>query len=179
MKRTHNIEWSDILGSDNEDSGINPLVDAAKIKENLDDTPRLKYIGITMNYPRTKGFLNMNSKKQKDLYKVLWAGILNTLEIAPDNEYRFEFTKLGQVHLHGWIKVNIDKFYIMGALSDIAKAYLRMMPKKYQQFKEGELNPEYRRYRSPSICLQYYDKCGDKKDPSNIDYWMEYIKKEQ
>jgi len=176
MKKTrHNYTWSDIIGDDAEEGVLTPLVEDAKIKDHI----KIQYIGVTMNFPRTKAFLNCNSAKQKDIYVKLWHAIKNTLQVDPTNHYTFEFTKLGQVHLHGWIKVDITDFFIMGALSDIAKAYNRILPPKYKQFRENDLNTEYRRYRSPSLCLQYYDKSGSRKDPSTIDYWIEYCEKEQ
>jgi len=174
MKRKSKItseQWDEVLAGE-ENCGPHPLVEDRK-------NPGVQYMGITMNYPRTKAFLNLNSVKQKELYKKLFYNIKNTFNIEPEHEFKFEFTKHGQVHLHGYIKLDIANFYIAGALSDMSKAYLQCLPLKYRQFKEADINIEYRRFRCPSLCLQYYDKEGDINDPSTITYWKAYINKEQ
>lgn len=128
------------------------------------------YLEITLNHPQTKRFLAMNSTKQKALYCSIWNCIKNEFQLDGTSAYIYEYTKLGQVHLHGYIKLPPGNFFIAGAISDIVKRYLNLLPKKYSLYNSNNYYPEYDRYRCPSICVQY---------TNDISAWKDYMAKDQ
>lgn len=170
------------------DAEVSPLVDLGKnTGSNTGPYHGMKlaecngYIGFTLNYPRTVKFLNSNSSQQKVLYALWVRHFKNTFGPLPDNaDYKvvFEYCASGQIHCHGYLPLN-GKYFIMGALSDLAKALLSFLPPKYSQFKEGSVYPEFFRIRSAAYCLQYYSNDPTVEGPSGIEYWRRYIQKMQ
>lgn len=181
MVKKQEINYDSIIGSDSEECGeVLSLVEPRQ-NEATAESPACGYIGITMNFPRTKAFLNASSKKQKEHYYKLWFNIMNTLGFPKDSKYCYEYCKSGQIHLHGYISIH-RKCFVMGALSDLTKAYLKLLPPKHQQFRESYMYDKFSRVRCASLCLQWYEPEGehnDKDDKSSIEYWRAYIIKQQ
>lgn len=136
------------------------------------------YLEITLNYPRTAGFKNMTSDKQKGLYSRLLQLIKCTF--GPTGiercEHTFEFCKSGHVHLHASIIFVFSTIHIpIGVVSDVVKTYLNQLPKRYSVYQEGCMHIGFIRYRSPSIAVQYTSF----EDKKRIDIWNKYINKYQ
>lgn len=174
------IDWSDILGSDSDSDldcgeghlGSPPrLAPSAPPSEFQSDFSML----VTLNYPRTVGFLRASSQVQKELYKKLLHDIKNFNGMIPYNvEYVFEYCKSGQVHLHALLQYKTTQVYCIGGLiSDFVKNYLKNLPKKYSLFKEGCMFYEYQRYRAPQIAVQY-----KLTEDEYIEKWRTYMHKE-
>ncbi|AYP28727.1 MAG: putative replicase [Cressdnaviricota sp.] len=138
------------------------------------------YYGITISLPHTTAFLNMPSVKQAKQYRQIWNVIKNALGVPFDSDFSLEYNQNGQVHLHGYIQmVNTSARFVNGAISDIAKAIHLCLPKKFRNFNEKNLFPNINRYRCPSHVIQYYDPTNHNiNDPSSIEYWKAYIKKD-
>jgi len=128
------------------------------------------YLAITLNHPQTKLFLSMTSDKQKQLYGKIWNCIRVTFGMHCEHKYVYEFTQKGQVHLHGYVKMPSVNYYIAGAISDIVKKYLQLLPKRFSMFNTQHYYPEYERYRCPSICVQHF---------TDITEWAMYMNKAQ
>jgi len=176
------IDWTDVLGSDSSDDEIIE----SKARAFLGSPRQISvvptgYLGFTLNYPRTTKFINANSVQQKTLYNNWIMSFKNTLGMQNDTDcvFRFEYCKSGQVHAHGYITLYAKDYFINGAVSDFSKAVLSHLPCKHNKFKEGCMYPDMFRYKCPSVCIQHYD--ADKKDEtdkSSIEYWKQYIKKD-
>lgn len=136
------------------------------------------YLEITLNYPRTVSFLKMNSMRQKVLYIKIWSHIRATLNqysiIFRHCDYEFEYCKTGQIHLHGYIPVYEDKYFIEGIISDVVKRYLEGLPRKYSKFNEKNMYPELHRYKCPSICVQH-DNLSDPIESDRFERWKQYM----
>lgn len=136
------------------------------------------YLEITLNYPRTVSFLKMSSVKQKILYIKIWSHVRATLNhpdvIMRHSDYEFEYCKTGQIHLHGYIPVYTEKYFIEGIISDVVKRYLEGLPKKHSKFNEKNMYPEFHRYKSPSICVQH-DNMSDPVESDRFDRWKKYM----
>lgn len=170
---TQDFDWGKILESDSE-SEAGEVPSLVEPRQNP-----IAHYGITINHPRTKKFLNLDSRGQQILYNRIWYNIKNTLGIPIESDFAFEYCESGQVHLHAYVSIQ-TKHFINGAVSDLAKSVHRQLPKKYEQFKEGQMYPKYHRYKSPSHVIQYYDdELHDVNNRASIDYWRAYIKKQQ
>lgn len=163
------IKWDDYLIEPELCSTI-PLV--------VEQSPYSGYIAVTLNYPRTPQFLKYNQAQQCRFLKNIFNGVVHGYEsLILDSNMTFEHCKTGQIHLHGVIKLQ-GKYFIAGAISDIAKAFKKFIPtgRKYthvRYFNERSYNPVYERYRDAYICLQHFDPY-DKRIPE----WETYINKE-
>jgi len=172
-----NIDWADILESGSEtESEPCAVLDSTRQNNGVNN---ISHYGITINYPRTTKFLNLDSRGQQILYNKVWHNIVNTLGVPIDSKFTFEYCQSGQIHLHGYISIN-SKHYIYGAISDLAKAIHRQFPGTRKNYKEGALMPLFKRYRFPGLCIQYYDDYDSNADPkANFSHWKKYIEKEQ
>lgn len=159
-----------LLVADPQHPAVRPLT-----QKDIDDTGALVmnggFIQVTLNHPRTKTFLNMSSHQQKELYAKIFRVLKNTITIDPHSDYTFEYCKSGQVHLHGFIQIPDEKrVFVLGAISDVAKKYLSLLPGSHSNFNERNMYGKFLRYRSPSICLQYAMENNS---------WLEYMNKAQ
>lgn len=127
---------------------------------------------ITLNYPRTASFIKKLSGEQQRMYIKMWDILKCSCGMPMASGVKFEYCKSGHVHLHGYLIPSMTTYYIIGYISDLVKSYLRMLPKKYQQYNEKCMFSGYYRYRSPSICVQYND------DPERFKTWYNYIHKD-
>lgn len=140
---------------------------------------RMVAFELTLNFPHTQAWLNATVMKQRGLYERLLKYIQETW--GPYNclwcERAFEFTKKGQVHLHALLYYTVEPYYTdVGLINDIVRTFLRELPRKYSRFKEEYVYPDLKRYKSPSICLQYRDPY---EDTGKLAEWLKYIYKDQ
>lgn len=140
------------------------------------------FIEITFNYPRTALFLKMTSEYQKKLYSRLYHKVIDRYQISTqnfDSHYVFESCKSGQIHCHCRVMFDIGNMHFpLVLLSDIAKAYLNLLPKKYSKFNEANMYSQYNRFRCPSICLQLRSSHED-DFKERVDLWLAYMQKSQ
>lgn len=169
------IDYSDIIGSDfdteSEHCEVPLLVEPRKIQG---------YLGFTLNHPRTVKFLNASSTVQKKIYTLWVLDFKNTFGITSqdDIEICFEYCQSGQIHLHGYMKVQKNGF-INGFVSDLTKSILKYLPNKYFKYSEASLHPSFHRYRCPSVVVQWYDSDETIEGKGGISHWKTYIKKQQ
>lgn len=130
-------------------------------------------IEITLNYPRTSGFVKMVSRKQKQMYLKIWDVIKCACGIPLESKCVFEYCKSGHVHLHGYLIPSVENYYVLGYIADIVKTYVNMLPKKYSIYNDKCMFSEFLRYRSPSICVQY------NKSDVRFNEWLNYLNKQQ
>jgi len=132
---------------------------------------------ITMNYPRTSAFVLATSERQKKIYAELWRktiAVFDSLTITK-SRYIYEYCKSGHVHLHGYIDIELEKFYPVGGIADLVKTYLNLLPKKYQKYIDSKMSAEWARYRDNNICVQYVEIDNKQR----IHDWETYINKYQ
>lgn len=151
----------------------NPL---ENLDSNTDREDRYR-LEITLNYPRTAKFLRMTELEQKAHYRN-W--IDDSLEIYKGRiekaDIFFEKCRSGLFHVHMSITmVSTKTFYIFGLISDVVKEFVFRLPKRYAKFDVLNYNCLFRRYRCPSICIQYVE--GD--DQIRCLHWEAYIRKDQ
>lgn len=175
-----NVNYSDIVGSGSDsDSDVHPIVKMKKsVVQSLVELRKNYTFAITINHPRTIPFLNVDSNKQRQLYANIWNNIAYPLNII-EKDYRFEFCKSGQVHMHCIVLYNFNKSgNVCGLISDIVKSFLPYLDadckrKKREGFKESSMYPQYCRYKSPALCVQYLE------DTAAIEKWCVYMQKDE
>lgn len=151
--------------------GAPSLVEPRPHDSTLEAVPKYGCLEITLNYPRTSAFVAKPSLKQKELYIRIWNIIKCACGIPLYSNITFEYCKSGHIHLHGYIIPSISTYYIIGYISDIVKAYLSLLPKKYQRYVDTHMYSEFNRYRGPSICVQYNN------DVERFKTWEAYMRK--
>lgn len=161
------------------DTRMDTRMDKCKSKER-NDLPYISVFGgyllITMNYPRTKSFVNKTSTEQKKLYSKLFQTLEGINFLTNNSKYIYEYCQSGHIHLHGYVEMNVEtKGSPIGAVADVVKRYLSMLPKKYQTYNDKSMFSEYIRYRCPSICVQYIFK----DDVEGLKQWETYMNKFQ
>lgn len=169
-KKAHDVELDEII--DNSEIDVASYMEATSNSGYHSEC----FIEITLNYPRTQTFLNKNSTQQQALYCKLWNRVKNARCVTALQEagHVYEYCKSGQVHMHGYMRLKYDRpHFVFGVISDIVKSYLNCLPKRYQNYSERHLHYEYKRYRCPSICVQYRDI----DDKERIDLWHKYMRK--
>lgn len=166
------FEWGEILAnSDNESEGAG---DSFSSPSPPAKRPITGYLMITLNHPPTRLFEQAPSHVQKQIYSKQWHQIKNTFGIPDECQYVFEYCKSGRVHLHGLISLHCDRYFVMGAVSDMAKAYLNLLPRRYEEFKSRCCYPDFSRYRSPQITVQHAEATS-----AYVDEWRIYMQKQQ
>lgn len=139
--------------------------------------PVRAHLEITITHPPTTKWLNMMSLEQIKYLSRIWDNIIPVCGMAHVKEsgHVFEFHKNGHAHLHGYIILEFDKpFSPYGLVADYAKAVLKQMPKKYINYNDNYMTPEWIRYKCPSVCVQYIN---DDERPYRITEWISYLKK--
>lgn len=141
-------------------------------------TPNFTAIGghllLTISLPPTKMFLKKTSDQQKQVYRKLWHFVADTFK-KRDSGFVFEYTEHGRIHLHGYISLDMTERFIIGVVCDLAKGIIKYIPGKDNQFLEKRYFPQYYRYRSPAVCIQF---CTE-EDIVQRDKWFSYMNKEQ
>lgn len=132
---------------------------------------------ITLNYPRTTAFVNAIATKQKRMYSDWWRkGIaILGIENIKHSGMMFEYCKTGHIHLHGYVFLDEVKIYPVGGIADLSKTFLSFLTKKYRKYCDHNLYPEYGRYRSPAVVVQYRYK----SETARAREWLDYITKNQ
>jgi len=142
----------------------------------LDSNATEFYIELTMNHPRCKGWDNLISTRQFNLYLKKLNDIKNCLGFNNLGivDYGFEVSKDGHFHCHALLHSTCAKVHFpLGVVSDIVKTYLSSLPKKYQKYYNSNMYDKYRRYHGPGICVQYQDSSNKER----IKEWLNYINK--
>jgi len=138
------------------------------------------FIEVTLNHPRSKLFLSCTSDLQKKLYLKLWHYMIKPYQLSCKGfecDYVWEACKSGQLHLHGWMKIDIGNMvFPLVLISDIVKRYLNKMTVRYRDFKEANMHEQYKRYRCPSIVIQLRDSHDDNYD-ERVSKWKLYLTK--
>lgn len=161
--------------------GSGPPDDMTSLPEILDPKRDYCVLEVTLNYPRTQSFKNMRNERAKLLYKMLFRDIIHTYGpngFDPERtRYTYEVCQSGYLHLHGIIYFKIPQRYsVTGLICDCVKTYLADLPRKYGKFSEHFLFPQFNRYRSPSITIQWDHLIDDFK---RVQQWETYIDKEK
>lgn len=170
-----NFNYDDIIGGSSSDSEEE---NNKSIVSSLVETMRNYTFAITINHPRCPIFLNVDSFKQKLIYMKVWGRMAYMCNVLERN-YTFEYCQSGQIHLHGIVTYQFDQVgSILGLISDIVKSFLPYLgigvkANSVEGFKERNMFPQYMRYRSPSLCIQFLET--DKA----INDWNIYMQKEQ
>lgn len=164
MNKNHSGSWADLV----------PCERSAKIEDSV--FPSIGgFIEITITYPHNLKYLRLNSEKQKLLLAAIFRNVICAIPniLHFNSQYEFEYTKTGQIHLHGFLELtNSAKVYSIGVVSDMAKALQASMPKKYNKFQECCLYTQYCRYKSHQGVIQYRAT-----DDEHIPIWRSYIVK--
>lgn len=125
------------------------------------------FLEVTLNHPRTKTFMNIDSYTQRRCLRNLFLKVCGTYDCT--HTHVFEFCKDGQIHLHGFIHIHTEGL-VVGAIQDIAKVFLR----SFRQFNHKDyFNAEWLRFRSPAICIQYRENEAEQLS------WIAYMNKHQ
>lgn len=125
------------------------------------------YYQITINHPRSARFKKMLSSKQKNhLLSIFQIPIKHFKDHVKDSDYVFELCQDGQIHLHGWYNLEFEKEIPHIILNDIAKLLHSCIKYKKIEYSEKNFFPQYDRYRSAPICVQY------KTDNSEYENYM-------
>ena len=132
---------------------------------------------FTITHPHNVSYLNMTSEQQKrKLARILQIAVSALPVMYQDErEISFEFDSHGQIHAHAWQTYLPFKHYPIGVISDVAKAVLSGMPKKYNKFKDNCLNGEWGVYKDAPIKIKY----DPLENNPRVDEWKAYCGKLQ
>ncbi len=134
------------------------------------------YVEITLNYPRTTAFIKETTIKQRKRYASYLDIIRCTFGLHNCTEYetQYETCQSGHIHSHSLFKYEFPTAHFpRGVIADIVKTYLALLPKKYQLYKDCNMDLKYNKYKSPAICIQYIDST----DTNRISVWEKYMRK--
>lgn len=142
---------------------------------NLMREPHKSLIEFTINCPPSKTMTE--EKYNKIICKFRAAlqhrpGLTDVLE-KQTIRYYFETCKSGKLHLHGCIEVKDHFYVIQGLVKVTTECLLSAIDKRLSLNWENNYYQNFKRYRSPTICLQY--SC----DPERITQWNTYMLKSQ
>lgn len=161
----------------NSEKNIGVVVSLGTTTPNPSDTAtddQCRTIEITLTHPPNSGWLNALSKKHKEFYFDAFGLIcryVRELGDIKEKDIFIEYHKNGLPHCHGFISfIPKVKYFIEGMLTDIAKLYLKLLPKKYQGFKQSFLKQNPHRIYCPPINANYFE------GPVRTE-WRNYIKK--
>lgn len=136
------------------------------------------FIEITITHPETISWLKMSSEKQKKKLGLIFRYGISAIPSIyhASSMCKFEFSRRGQVHCHAYLDISDAlKLYPIGVVSDIAKAILENMPKKYSKFVTANIHGGWCRYKSPQCVVQYRYL----SEEDRIVKWSAYMKKLQ
>lgn len=139
------------------------------------------FLRITISYPHVAKFLRLPSEKQKILYHRIWRDLVSAIDPLHIlcQDHVFEFGKAGQIHLHGYVELTVDRKIIpIGLVSDVVKSVLMHMPKRYERFNNKFMSSVYCQYTSPPVCVSYDFADSSEYEASKI-RWKKYMQKEQ
>jgi len=131
------------------------------------------FVELTLCYPHTTKFLNMFSNEQKKMYDIMFHKMKNIPVPPVIVEGHCEYFASGQVHFHAILYYNItNKFFPIGFISDLTRAWLKQLPKKYANFNTKCLNVHFNSYKCPSIKVEIKPY-----DVEREQTWLTYIRK--
>lgn len=125
---------------------------------------------FTVNTPANKNY-------SEDQYRKIINKLISSIpERCPLDSasltYYLEKCKSKKVHLHGFIRLKKENFYIEGVLQEFVKLLISAVDKRYSVNFWENYYSTLCRYRTPTICVQYTDEA------ERIAYWGNYITKE-
>lgn len=131
---------------------------------------------ITITHPHNTAYLKLSSEAQKRKLQRIFQLTCAAIPVTYHKESKsyFEYDKHGQIHCHGWLKCLPFKHFPIGAISDMAKACLNCMPKRYAKFQDSCMFPDWEVYRAPPVKIKYDSITSDR-----IPIWEAYCKKLQ
>lgn len=178
----HSVSWDEII----EEKANQPLASGSPPVSTEHGIYSMPTMGglyeITLHPPQTDSFLRMTTTLQKKYLSKLWQATLSAIDpcLIDSSNMIYEFTKTGQVHSHGFVKLtHYCNIYPIGGVSDLVKCYLNVLPKKkyyaYRNFDPKCFSKKYCRYESPSICVTY--RYADEHE--DHERWFKYMAKAQ
>lgn len=137
---------------------------------------------ITLNHPRNKSFLKMNTMLQKAMYSILFMDIVKYLDrinpkLVYSYKYEYEFSQDGEVHLHGYVNVNFGPFKIniFGFVEQVARYVCSLFPvgiNRVNAFDYNKMHPLFPKYTCPCCCIKFnFDTANEYAN------WDKYITK--
>lgn len=132
-----------------------------------------KYTSIieyTINCPVNKTY---DKKKYADIMSKVIKAFPQGFPVDKDTDFYFEKCESGKLHMHGMFRCKKQFYVIDGLVSDISKYILQAIDKRLSHNFDKNYYPNFYRYRTPTICVQYTD------DPLRVLHWEQYIKKTQ
>lgn len=135
------------------------------------------YVEMTINHPRTKTFLTLNSELQRRLYGRILSKIPNLINQIDVYAKSYEHCKDGQIHLHCILRIpNTVRYHVMGLLSDICKSVCNS-PTIRQTFQSSKVYHEYQRIRQNCVLTQFrHYACQE--DMDRVQEFFKYMHKE-
>lgn len=138
---------------------------------------------ITLNHPRTKKFcldeIVDREKNQRAIYEQ-WIRMSTCLHPFSCGSYTmktaFEHCLSGDLHVHMDVEMEVPSpHYIAGVVSQVAKAFLCYLPKRWDRFSLLNYHPRFHRYRCPAVTVQYKRI----EDELRALQWETYMSKEK
>lgn len=172
------IDWSDLIKADSDSEEINISESPILGGDSPNEGGSYALLEITMNYPRTTRFKNSSTQEQKNLYRILWEKLICFKGMDHidyfNSRYTYEVCKSGHVHLHGALYLRVPAlYYVNGLLADCARAFLKMMPKRYSNYSDAYMHVDWDKYTCPSICIHHVDTTNKER----VIEWETYIDK--
>lgn len=126
-------------------------------------------VELTINIKQDK----MTMIEHIDVYKELFENLKAEYN-ATAGAYEIEYCKSGQLHIHGWMDINLHinvyQYDTSEILRMIAKSIFIKLPKKYyKQYAKADVNETIKRFKSPAVVLNLKNLLSRQ--------WVEYIEK--
>lgn len=138
---------------------------------------QLCYIELTMNWPPTASYNRLDFGAQELFYREKLRDLLrqsNYEKFVVKYDQTIEFGQNGKMHTHISLLLNMERVFLEnGVIADLSRAWRQLLPRRHA-VKKYEVYYLLRRYKSPSLLLQYVDY-DDKK---RTDHWDIYIRKD-
>lgn len=178
MKNPDIFDIFDLGDYSKEKSGAGFLKPLGRSLDNFPNHNYFCYLEITLNYPRNAMFKRLQSDAQISLYMGLLEYMLYNTSLYRFVVYKniqFEKCMDGHTHMHASVKFNFTEPYTaVGLIEQLVKCYLTQLPLKYNYYNEQLMRYDFKRYRCPSIVVQFVDAA----DIDRIEKWNNYIIKD-
>lgn len=127
------------------------------VVESIDDQFKV-CLELTISYPQNnKEYQKLELLEKIECYRNLFNNFKRVCG-ATAGTYEIEYHKNGNPHMHGFVEcyipINIIHYPIQEVLRMFAKNIFLMLPKAtYKQFANAEINPYFKRFKSPAVCI--------------------------
>lgn len=188
------LDWASLCGPEINSEGDRSFSSDHPPGENIvTPPPRLiprVLLEVTINLPRRKKngsptpFALMTSREQRRHYELLFKKMVHYKmfdsqedeDMLKNSDYRFEYCQDGNVHLHGYIEYcDTPAHFPVGVICDAVKNFSRHTSKNYNA---SYLYPNFNRYKSPIIVVQYFNNDNEEKYEEELNRWIKYMTKE-